>query len=93
MKKKIIIGCILATFIMIALPLTSAAETKSVEKRLELEEVIYEQSEENLILKDNPFAPTIILRALLWMRNLFLLTFIVGIFAIRRIRKLFIGLL
>ena len=93
MKKKIIIGCILAAFIMIALPSTSVAETKSAEKRLELEQVICEQSEENLIIKDSPFGPTIILRALLWMRNLFLLTIVGGIVIVRRIRKLFIGLL
>jgi hypothetical protein len=37
MKKKIIIGCILAVFIMIALPSTSVAESKSAEKRFELE--------------------------------------------------------
>ena len=93
MKKKIIIGCIFAAFIMMALPSTSAAESKSAEKRLELEQTLYEQSEENLIIKDTPFGPTIILRTLLWIRNLMLLTVFGGIIVIRRIRKLFISLL
>jgi len=89
MKKKIIIGCIVAAFIMIALPSTSVAESKSVKERLEIEQVIYEESEENLIIKDNPFGPTVILRALLWMRNLMLLTLVGSIVIVRRIRKLF----
>ena len=72
---------------MMALPSTSAAESKSAEKRLELKQMLSEQSEENLIIKDNPFGPTIILRALLWMRNLMLLTVVGGIVIIRRIRK------
>lgn len=88
MKKKIIIGCILAAFIMIALPSTSVAESKSAKERLELEQVICEKSEENLIIKDNPFGPTIILRALLWMRNLLLLTLVGSIVVVRRLRNL-----
>ena len=87
MKKKIIIGCILAAFIMIALPSTSVAESKSAKDRLELEQVICEQPEENLNTKDNPFGPTVILRLLLWMRNLLLLTFVGIIVIVRRIRK------
>ena len=90
MKKKIIIGCILSAFIMIALPSTSVAESKSAKERLELEQVICEQSEENLNIKDNPFGPTIILRALLWMRNLLLLTLVGSIVIVRRLRKFFI---
>ena len=93
MKKIIIIGCILAVLIMIALPSTSVAESKSAKERLELEQVICEQSEENLIIKDNPFGPTVILRTLLWMRNLLLLIPFGGIVIVRRIRKLLIGLL
>jgi hypothetical protein len=92
MKKKLIIGCILAVFIMLALPSTSVAESKSSKERLELEQVICEQSEENLIIKDNPFGPTVILRALLWMRNLLLLTLVGSIVIVRRIRKFFIRL-
>lgn len=87
MKKKIIIGCILAAFIMIALPSTSVAESKSAKERLELEQVICEQLEENLIIKDNPFGPTIILRALLLMRNLLLITLFGGIVIVWRISK------
>lgn len=89
MRKEIIIGCILAVFIMIALPSTSVAESRSAEKRLELEKMISEQSKENLIVKDNPFGPTIILRLLLWMRNLVLLTLGGIIFIVLRITKLF----
>ena len=92
MKKKIIIGCILAAFIMIALPSTSVAESRSAKERLELEQVICEQSEENLNIKDNPFGPTIILRALLWMRNLLLLTLVGSIVIVRRLRCLLLRL-
>jgi hypothetical protein len=87
MKKKIIIGCIFAAFIMIALPSTSVAESQSAKERLELEQVIYEQLEENLIIKDDPFGPTIILRALLLMRNLLLLTLFGGIVIVWRLSK------
>ena len=90
MKKKIIIGCILATLIMIALPSTSVAQSKSAKERLEFEQVICEQPEENLNTKDNPSGPTVILRLLLWMRNLMLLTLVGIIVIIRRIRKFFL---
>jgi len=93
MKKKIIIGCILATLIMIALPSTSVAQSKSAKERLEFKQVICEQSEEDFNIKDNPFGPTIILRTLLLMRNLLLLIPFGGIVIVRRIRKLFISLL
>lgn len=74
---------------MIALPSTSVAESRSAEKRLELEKMLSEQSEENLMIKDNPFGPTVVLRLLLWMRNLVLLALIGVLLIVRRIRKLF----
>jgi hypothetical protein len=93
MQKKIIIGCILAVFIMMALPSTSVAESTFSKERLELKQVICEQTEENLIIKDNPGEPAVILRILLLMRNLLLLTFLGGIVIVRRIRKLIFRIL
>lgn len=93
MKKKIIIGCILAAFIMLTLPSTSATESKSAKERIEFKQVFCEPSEEDFDIKDNPFGPTVILRTLLLMRNLLLLTLFGGVVIVRRIRKLFISLL
>ncbi len=78
MKKKILIGCILVASVIMLLPSTSVAESNSAEERFELEETYQKQFEENLIIKDNPNGPTIILRFLLIMRNLLLLG-IIGI--------------
>ena len=74
---------------MIALPSTSVAESKSAKERFELEQVIFEQSEENLIIKDNPFGPTVILRLLLWTRNLVILSLVGIIVIVMRLRNLF----
>ena len=76
MKKKILIGSILIFCIMMLLPSTSVAESGSAEERLELKEVFQTQTEENLIIKNNPYGPTCILRILLIIRNLILLGFI-----------------
>jgi hypothetical protein len=88
MKKRFIIGCILVIFILMLLPSSSVAESNSVEKRLELKEFIENQIEEIPIIKENSEDPTIILRLLLILRNIFLLCVIgvVGIIlAIRNI--------
>ena len=81
MKKKIIFGCIIAVLIMIMLPSTSVAESNSVEERVRYEEIIQNQSEENVIIRVSPHEPTLILRLLLIIRNLLLLG-IVGIIGI-----------
>jgi hypothetical protein len=51
--------------------------------------MILEQSEENIIVKDNPFGPTVVLRLLLWMRNLVLFALVGIILIVRRIMNLF----
>ena len=63
------------------LPSTSIAESNSAVDRLDLEESIQKQSEEKLVIKDNPYGPSCILRLLLWLRNLLILGF-VGIIVI-----------
>ena len=73
---------------MMFLPSTSIAESTSVEERLDNEEIIQKHSEENLIIKDNPFGPTIILRMLLWTRNLFILSLVGIILVVMRLRDL-----
>lgn len=72
-----------------ALPSTSVAESTSAKERFKLEQLIIEQSKENLINKDNPFGPTIILRSLLWIRNILILSFIGIIVIVRRLMDLF----
>lgn len=81
MKKKILIGCLIITCVMMLLPSTSIAESNSVEERLSLKETIQEQIKENPIIKGGSSGPTCILRLLLIIRNLFLLG-IVGIIGI-----------
>ncbi|KYK23460.1 hypothetical protein AYK21_02600 [Thermoplasmatales archaeon SG8-52-2] len=81
MKKKILIGCIIAACVMMLLPTTSVAESNSVEERLSLKEAIQEQIKENPITRDGESGPTCILRLLLIIRNLLLLG-IVGIIGI-----------
>jgi hypothetical protein len=89
MKKKIIIGCILIIFVIMLLPSSSVAESTSVEKRLQLKESFEKIVEENLIIKDNSEGPTIILRLLLLLRNVFLLCVIGVVGIILAIRKIF----
>jgi hypothetical protein len=81
MNKKILIGCILVACIMMVLPSTTVAESNSAEDRIKLKEVVQEQIEETLNVRDGPHEPTLILRLLLVMRNLLLLG-IVGIIGI-----------
>jgi hypothetical protein len=81
MKKKIIIGCIIAAFVMILLPSTSVAESNSVEDRISYKEAVQDQIEEILTVEDGPYEPACILRLLLIIRNL-LLFGIVGIIGI-----------
>ena len=73
MKRKILIGCILVICTIMLLPSTSVAESSSVKERLELKEVFQKQTEENLIIRDNPYGPTCILRILLIIRNILLI--------------------
>ena len=63
------------------LPSTSVAESNSVEERVRYEEIIQNQSEENVIIRVSSHEPTLILRLLLIIRNLLLLG-IVGIIGI-----------
>jgi hypothetical protein len=81
MKKKILIGCIVVTCLMLLLPSTSVAESNSVEERLSLKEAIQERIYEYLNNNDGPYGPTCILRLLLIIRNLLLLG-IIGIIGI-----------
>ena len=76
MKKKILIGCILVICTIMLLPSTSVAESSSAKERLELKEAFQKQTEENLIIRDNPYGPTCILRLLLIIRNIILIGFI-----------------
>lgn len=71
------------------LPSTSVAESISAKERLELKEIYQKQSEENLIIKDNPYGPTCILRILLIIRNLILLGIIGIIGLIITIKNMF----
>lgn len=70
MKKKILFGSILAVFIMVMLPSASAAESETAIERNKLRMYIEELQEE---IGSNPVEPTIVLRLLLWLRNLVLI--------------------
>ena len=67
MKKKIVLGSILAVFIMVMLPSASATESETAIERNKLRTYIEEIHE---TLGDDPAEPTIILRLLLWIKNL-----------------------
>ena len=68
MKKRIILGSFFAAFIILAIPLVSAVESKSAEERFELQKVLKEQLKDNIETK--PYEPGCILRLLLILRNL-----------------------
>jgi len=71
MKRRIILGCLLSAFIMLAMPAVSAVESESAEERSELRKDLIEQLKNNLESKS--YKPTFILRMLLIIRNLLLL--------------------
>jgi len=69
MKKKIIFGSILAVFIMMMLPLASATESKAAIKSNKLRMYLDKFKGE---IGNDPPEPTIILRLLLWLKNIIL---------------------
>jgi hypothetical protein len=85
MRKGIVIGSILVVLIMALLPTTSVAESNSASVRIEKQQALLKELQENLFPKDGE--PTCILRLLLWLRNIIILTGL--LILIRTIKKLF----
>jgi len=68
MKKRIIIGCLLAVFIMMMLPSTSVADSSTVNERAKTQEQYIEKILEE---KENNANPLCVARLWLWIRNIF----------------------
>ena len=71
MKRRIILGCLLAAFIMMLLPSTSVAESSTVNERTKIQQEYIEEMLEEI--EDDPHAPLCILRLLLWLRNVLII--------------------
>jgi len=77
MKKTIIIGSLLTVFILMMMPSISAVESDSLDERTTLRELLeqrlsfIQEAQENF--DDEPPQPTILIRLILWIKNLILL--------------------
>jgi len=85
MKKGIVIGSILAVFLMVLLPTTSLAESSTAIERIQKQQIILKELQDKIYTKQ--WEPTCILRLLLWIRNAVLISLFITILIISRLLK------
>ena len=85
MKKGIVIGSILAVFLMVLLPTTSLAESSTAIERIQKQQIILKELQDKIYTKQ--WEPTCILRLLLWIRNAVLISLYITILIISRLLK------